>query len=205
MYLTRIKLNIQKRQTIKFLSSQQVIHAAIEGCFDESEKTRKLWRLDYYQGKPCILLLSQEKPKLETLLIQFGDESAPKEILDYEKVLNLVANGQQYKFRLTANPVHSVKKEGQDRGKVLPHITIEQQNKWLADRSEKYGFKVTTGDIVERSRKRFIRNHKAVMFSMVTYEGFLEITDEKAFKQALVNGIGREKAYGCGLLTLAKL
>ena len=40
---------------------------------------------------------------------------------------------------------------------------------------------------------------------MVTFEGILEISDEEVFKQTLVDGIGREKAYGCGLLTLARL
>ena len=37
----------------------------------------------------------------------------------------------------------------------------------------------------------------------VTYEGLLTVTDADAFRKALVNGIGREKAYGMGLLTVA--
>jgi CRISPR system Cascade subunit CasE len=205
MYLTRIRLNTQKKQTIKLLSSQQVVHATIESCFNEIEKTRKLWRLDYFQGKPCILLLSHTKPELEPFLSQFGYEKEPKEIRDYQKVLDLIANRQQFKFRLTANPVYSVKKEGEKRGQIMPHITIEQQEKWLSEKSEKYGFKIIQDEIVERDRKRFMRNHRAVMFSMVTFEGILEISDEGVFKQTLVDGIGREKAYGCGLLTLARL
>lgn len=37
----------------------------------------------------------------------------------------------------------------------------------------------------------------------VTYEGILTVTDADALRNALVNGIGREKAYGMGLMTLA--
>ena len=33
-------------------------------------------------------------------------------------------------------------------------------------------------------------------------EGILEITDLKKFKNAMISGIGREKAYGMGLLTV---
>lgn len=36
----------------------------------------------------------------------------------------------------------------------------------------------------------------------VTYEGVLTVTDEELLKVALTNGIGREKAYGLGILTI---
>ena len=35
-----------------------------------------------------------------------------------------------------------------------------------------------------------------------TYEGILTITDLEKFKAALINGIGKKKAYGCGFLTI---
>jgi CRISPR system Cascade subunit CasE len=40
---------------------------------------------------------------------------------------------------------------------------------------------------------------------VAVFEGVLQISDESLFKAALTNGIGRAKAYGCGLLTLANL
>lgn len=44
-----------------------------------------------------------------------------------------------------------------------------------------------------------------VTLAVAEYEGVLQITDLEAFKSMLVNGLGRGKAYGCGLLTLARL
>ena len=38
----------------------------------------------------------------------------------------------------------------------------------------------------------------------VTYEGMLTVTDAELFRQALTQGIGREKAYGMGLLTIMR-
>jgi CRISPR system Cascade subunit CasE len=35
------------------------------------------------------------------------------------------------------------------------------------------------------------------------YDGHALITDPNTTKHALLNGIGRSKAYGCGLLSLA--
>ena len=36
-----------------------------------------------------------------------------------------------------------------------------------------------------------------------TFDGRLTVTDPEALRQALTSGIGRAKAYGCGLMTLA--
>ncbi|MFQ6144591.1 type I-E CRISPR-associated protein Cas6/Cse3/CasE [Streptomyces seoulensis] len=39
----------------------------------------------------------------------------------------------------------------------------------------------------------------------VTFDGRLEVTDPDLLRRALTHGIGKAKAYGCGLLTLAPL
>ena len=36
----------------------------------------------------------------------------------------------------------------------------------------------------------------------VTYEGILKVVDEEKVRKVLTDGIGREKAYGVGLMTL---
>jgi CRISPR system Cascade subunit CasE len=39
----------------------------------------------------------------------------------------------------------------------------------------------------------------------VTFDGRLEVTEPQLLRRALTHGIGKAKAYGCGLLTLAPL
>ena len=43
------------------------------------------------------------------------------------------------------------------------------------------------------------------MCSGKTYEGILTVTDAEAFRNALVKGIGREKAFGMGMLTVTRV
>ena len=43
---------------------------------------------------------------------------------------------------------------------------------------------------------------QAVTILQVQYEGVLEVTDSAKLRAALIQGIGRAKAYGCGLMTL---
>ncbi len=38
----------------------------------------------------------------------------------------------------------------------------------------------------------------------VTFDGRLEVTDPVALRRTLTMGLGKAKAYGCGLMTLAQ-
>lgn len=57
---------------------------------------------------------------------------------------------------------------------------------------------------VLRFRKGESKQHN-VNISMARFRGELEITDTEQLRDTLINGMGRGKAYGCGLLTLAPL
>lgn len=205
MYLSRVKINTNIRNTIKFLSSPQVMHAAVEASFADNDNTRKLWRIDYYMGKPYILIFSSNKPDFTSFINQFGYTDELGEIKDYQKVYDILRNNQEYRFRLSANPVYSIKQENGKRGKIVPHITIAQQEEWLKKKSEKIGFALGDFSIVRRDIKKFVRQNKYVTLSIVEYEGVLKITDAEIFRKTVTQGIGRAKSYGCGLLTLAKV
>lgn len=47
-------------------------------------------------------------------------------------------------------------------------------------------------------------DNRVVTLLSVTFEGLLEVTDEELFKNMLINGIGRGKAYGMGLMTVMR-
>jgi CRISPR system Cascade subunit CasE len=93
--------------------------------------------------------------------------------------------------------------------------------RWLLQRQENAGFKIARRSastdprdeldehqvIVHNRRELAFKKkgtQKPVTLVTVTYDGRLEITDPEAFRRALTHGIGKAKAYGCGLMTLAK-
>jgi CRISPR system Cascade subunit CasE len=55
-----------------------------------------------------------------------------------------------------------------------------------------------------RGQKRD-QDRGGIVVEPVRYDGHLIITDPDAFTTAILNGIGRAKAYGCGLLSLAPM
>lgn len=152
-------------------------------------------------------------------------------IREMDAFLDGLEVGQRWGFRLCVNPVFREAGQTNARGKkkILAHVTQDQQTQWVLDRAESLGFRVLTsaehgGDLpvledrdghrvdganllingVERSIAEFKRGGSRVTLAVATFEGVLEVTDPEALRHGLVHGIGRGKAYGCGLMTLAR-
>lgn len=205
MFLSRVPLDIEKRETIKALNSPSIFHGAIESSF-AGERMRNLWRIDTLNGQMYMLLLSIVEPDLQKFGTQFGLDDCYAETKNYDVLLDRIKNGDRWRFRLTANPTKTVKTADGSRGKVTACALLNDEKNWLLDKASKNGFRLENDsfDVTESSWQRFYKkdSKKAVSLRKVTYEGILEISDAELFKQALVNGIGRGKAYGMGLLTV---
>lgn len=196
------------------MASPSKFHGAVENCFaveDHSSlrENRKLWRIDRLGGNYYMLLLSPDKPDLGEIKEQFGFEEDMDEIKGYDALLERITEGSIWQFRLTANPTHTVKNGKQERGKVVAHASDKFQMEWLYQKAEQNGFTVLTEDscIVESDWKIFYKreNKNRVRLKETTYQGVLRVDHEDLFRNALINGVGRGKAYGMGLLTVMRV
>ncbi|MFB0918615.1 MAG: type I-E CRISPR-associated protein Cas6/Cse3/CasE [Clostridiaceae bacterium] len=209
MYLSRVEIDTKDRFRMSDLSQLGAYHAWVENSFPEEIqnkiRSRKLWRIDKFQGKMFLLIVSDSKPE-KSFLEKYGvkDSSQSKE---YEPILEKLREGQILRFKTTLNPVHSVStgKDSGKRGSVYPMVTIGQKMEFLKNRAELNGFSLEDNDfyisdsVTDVLKKRDLKQER---ISKVTYEGTLRITDLELFKKALITGIGKKKAYGCGLLTV---
>ena len=207
MVLSRLQLDTARRSTMKALASPNLLHGAIEQAFS-GERGRNLWRIDMLGGKTYLLLLSQDTPDLSKAAAQFGLPGCGWESRPYEPLLNRIEAGSVWQFRLTANPTVSKPREGEARGKVLGHITETYQKQWLLSRADSHGFSLHEEQFrgVECRWLRFRKGTdggRPVSLLSVSYEGLLTVTDSELFRKTLCEGLGRGKAYGLGLLTVA--
>lgn len=194
------------------LGSPQKLHGAIERCFEERQ--RNLWRIDWLNNICYLLLLSEKNPDMKQFLNQFGKLSSPEywETKDYNKLLDQVDVGQSWRFRLRSNPVQSSARDKNPktgRGKLYAHVTPAQQKQWLIAKSDSCGFSLNEDSfsVIQNQWLKFSKkgeSKKPVSLHTVTFEGLLNITDQEIFHQTLKTGIGRGKAYGCGLLTITR-
>ena len=233
MYLSRIELDIRRRETLSALAYPVVMHGAIEDSFALKEE-RKLWRIDTLGDKTYLLLLSKRELNPDNLLRQFAPlrSSNPRNDFfvskDYEPLLKRIENGQKYRFRLCANPVHHTRKNKEDissERQRLAHVTHEQQCDWLLKRANSLGFSLDQGDAYTTSDGTVFHTHPSfqvvaddwkifkkgssqsakITLRQTTFEGVLTVSDVDLFKEKLTLGIGHGKAYGCGLMTIIRL
>lgn len=214
MYLSRVEIDAKNHRKLKKLTHLGAYHNWVEQSFpaeiDKGERFRHLWRIDELGNHKYLLIVSQDKPDLNKL----EDYGVPgtAQTKNYDTYLNNLSTDNYYKFRLTANPSYRIS-DKEKKSHVVPHITIAQQMKWLFDRTEKNGFKLFQGSdnnydftVVNRNWPvLYKKGNKKVRLSQVTFEGVLKVIDIDKFKKAMTCGIGREKAYGMGLLTVIPL
>lgn len=151
-------------------------------------------------------------------------------IRPYEPLLQRLESGQQFVFRLRTNPVVATKDpdrltpaqlervKATGRSVLVAHRTVRHQLEWLTGRVERHGFEIPPATaseemkepilnvaVVGRERLRFNRGKGkgTVTIQTATFQGQLVVTDPALLREAMTNGIGRARAYGCGLLTLA--
>ncbi len=226
MYLTRMEIDMRRKKTMIAFANRQLFHGAVESAF-EGERKRRLWRIDRLGDKCYLLIVSEDKPDLRSAFEQYGpyQRDAYWETRKYDTLLDCIENGSIWQFRLTANPtVSSSKNKNKDantgvrgsqaddskskRGDVYAHNVERYQREWLLKRAEKNGFYIEDEKfaIVQSQWMQFNKpkERNRVSFISVTYEGYLTVTDKEAFVKTLVEGIGREKAYGMGMLTVMR-
>lgn len=212
MYLSRVELDETRRETMRALMAPQKLHGAVEQAFP-GERRRRLWRLDRLHGRLYLLLLSEQQPDLSILTGQFGRPGEKKggESRSYDSLLQRIAPGTVWQFRLTANPTKSCPdpSDPSSRGTVHAHITAEYQKQWLLQRAQKHGFSLRADEFTVTGSRwlRFSKGREQgspVSLLAVTYEGVLRVEDADLFRSLLINGIGRGKAYGLGLMTVLR-
>ena len=218
MFLSRFGINPARRGARFLLGNPQAMHAAVMSAFPPNQPGpdgRVLWRVDRDGHAATLYIVSPAEPDLTHLVEQAGWATATWDTRDYAQLLGRIQPDQRWAFRLQANPV----KQSMDpltKGKRLPHVTPAQQGQWLADRAERNGFAIETAEdgspqlqVSARTKSAFGRNdpHHPESKATVTlvraqFDGILRVTDRNLFQTALTAGIGRAKAYGCGLMTI---
>ncbi|MFJ2371308.1 type I-E CRISPR-associated protein Cas6/Cse3/CasE [Streptomyces sp. NPDC087769] len=196
----------------------------------EGSAPRVLWRVDRNATSETLLyIVSPTRPDLTGLVQQAGWPASDEPgwtTFAYEDFLAALHPGDTWGFRLTANPVHNIRHEYVKKGertKRAAHRTPHHQMEWLLKRQEQAGFEIVEkpverrllpeGDAYElivrdQVPMRFRRppakaGRNDVQLTRVTFDGRLRITDTALFRRTLTHGLGKAKAYGCGLMTLA--
>lgn len=169
-FLTKIAINPHRAGSVKLLGNPHLLHGAVAGGIPTDPRNeRLLWRLETTDRfRPVVLVLSQTHPDYTALVENHGWPNAPAGApvtKDYTPLLERLTVGQEYRFRLTANPVQNTRKpdkltdaqqqrqatwdaktgtaaERGARGHRVAHRTAAHQRQWLLACAAKRGFAI---------------------------------------------------------------
>ena len=224
MYFSRITLNPdtdQKQLARALCNDSYREHQALWQLFDDDPDAGRdfLYRQVIEDGHIKYYILSRRIPVNNTGLWRID----PPKVYDPQ-----LSEGQQLFFMLRVNPVVTVTTQSgrQQRHDVVmqeklrigyqklpemerpPLQQLVQQSgiNWLSARTDSNGFSIEPRQVVadgyQQHRNRIKRQRRLICYSTVDFQGILTVKHNERFRKALFSGIGKSKAFGCGLLLI---
>lgn len=227
LWLSRIALNPMSGRAITLAADATLLHKAIYSLFPPKENDRILFRVDSGPAGPIVLIQSATSPDFSKLELTASDlrEAPLSKLLDLE-----LREGEQYSFRLLARPskrcLHdfswwsphtsrlSVRENFKPelyavaKGTRFDLRSDEDQIAWLRRKGISSGFRVQHCELTPynlpaiKSSLNF--RHRSGSFTAILFDGVLTVTDPASMFEAIKSGIGTQKAFGFGLLSLAR-
>ncbi|ECD9255428.1 type I-E CRISPR-associated protein Cas6/Cse3/CasE [Salmonella enterica subsp. diarizonae] len=210
MYLSRITLHTAQLVPSQLLHlverGEYVMHQWLWELFPGGKERQFLYRREELQGAFRFFVLSQERPAESAIFDVQCRPFAPE-----------LSVGQILRFTLRANPTickagkrHDLLMEAKRQVKTQPDSrdiwTYQQQAalEWLSRQGEQNGFSLREAS-VDAYRQQQIRREKfrqMIQFSSVDYAGVLVVNNPVLFLQRLVQGYGKSRAFGCGMMLI---
>ncbi len=218
MYFSKITL---KPSTNKADYAQMVCsntykeHQVLWKLFSDDPDAKRdfIYRYEPRQNTPAYYIVSERKPV-------DNDYFWDIQCKDYDPVLT---TGQQFAFMLRVNPV--ITKEGK-RHDVVMHlkynkykdkktrppsqvIVEEAGREWLVTRAESGGFIFDDSSVridgYQPNTSGRKKGKKEIRYNTMDFRGILTVTEPELFNKTLMQGIGKAKAFGCGLMLIRKV
>lgn len=220
MYLSRLFPNIRNAAARRDLTQLYQMHRTIMRSFPEilpedNGNGRVLFRLDELPGDtPVLLVQSPLLPDWSKLPVGYLDRKP-----EGKPFTPALAHGQMVAFRLRANPTRKQQTVvpgarydavGTNAKKRLGIFRAEEQEDWLRRRLDEGGLRVlrvSLSNVEKTSDNTRIhadnRRHE-LTFASVRFDGIAVITKPDAVVRTLQYGVGSGKAFGFGMLSLAR-
>lgn len=170
-----------------------------------ARKARILFRFDIEGDSGFLYVQTKIKPDWS------GLDLAPNVAIVGPRLLRLppMQPEMRLRFRLLARPARRIAaKSSPDRGRRLSLIHEQEQRDWLDRKAAIHGFLVDHCTMLNRvwhdtKHPERLPNGPPKPITATLFEGVLVVTDPGKLQHALSNGIGPQKAFGFGLLSVA--
>jgi CRISPR system Cascade subunit CasE len=228
MFLSKLVLNVRNRQARYDLARPYELHRTLMNGYAYprvQDRCDLLFRVDSTRiGSSTVLVQTRDMPDWSGLPADYLIQRA-----DFKPLDVMIPAGGRLRFRLRANPTKRVAEKNKALGGVMAGkrvgvLSETEQIRWLLRKGEVGGFRIPgawvdakhpqTGepiqlpnfrvDVVPEGRDRNGKPGHEGVFIAVRFEGVLEVTDRDQLQKTVSEGVGSAKAFGFGLLSLAR-
>ncbi len=202
VYLSKLIPNIRSRRARKDLADPYEMHRTLSQGFGQGEAAFKAAR--------CLFRIEEKRSEERYVLAQSLCEPCWEAVSQNETYLTQppvikrfephFSPGERCRFRLRANP--TVKREG----KRFALYRREEYMQWLERKIEAAGGKLLAVMASPGKQYRFRdkEGHPVALFGL-QFDGTVEVVSGGRLETAVREGVGSAKAFGFGLLSLARL
>jgi CRISPR system Cascade subunit CasE len=222
MFLSRLTLNARSREARRDLGDVYQLHRTIMAAFKQvpdspaRESLEVLFRLESRGPLPIVLVQSRYEPRWELPAGYLAPGTDP-ECKPIGHILDAIKAGGTYRFRLLANPTRKIARfdetgARQRQGKRVDLRRDDDRVAWLERKGTQHGFQLARVgdagnlDVLVRSSGRHVgrRDGARVTVAGAQFDGRLVVENADRVRAAIARGVGPGKAFGFGLLTLAR-
>ncbi|WP_405814400.1 type I-E CRISPR-associated protein Cas6/Cse3/CasE [Streptomyces sp. NBC_01390] len=206
--LARIRLNPHSRDVQRDLRDAAQMHKTLMRLVPDHlgdtprHNSGLLFRVD--ETEQTSTLLVQATIPLDAGRLPAGYGHA--EIKNLAPMFAALRKGLTVRYRTTVDPAKRERlplEQKNTRGKITP-LAGAEADQWWTGRAAAAGLDLHT---LLPTPLRLVRSAtgggSTLRHSLIRYDGTATVTDPDALTIALLNGIGRSKSYGAGLLSLA--
>ncbi len=199
MRISQVRIPVANRKWQRFLANPYVQHAELASCFEGDP--RFLYRLEPEAADGLATLLVQSNTEPRWIASDLLGQLSPQMRASKEFALGLTT-GTVLRFRVRANP--TVKRDGKRRAVIGETSLVE----WLERKLGAIGARLCGAVVIPEGPLRAARSEphgrRSMTFSSVRFEGEVEVVDPEMFRLGVEAGIGSAKAFGFGLVSLAR-
>lgn len=211
MFLSKALLNLSSEDVRTDLDNCQKMHCRLMSLFGRCPNGQPardffevLYRLENtITGEKYILIQSRDLPDWTSLPNGYlGQSNGTANPLTKVTPEDHFKNGMTLRFKLQANPT----RRDIITKKWINYKTLEECLSWLLKKGEDHGFKVLENTVaIDRTTVSGEKcGEQKMFFNSAVFEGVLHITDAIVFKKAYIEGVGKGRAYGHGLISVAR-
>ncbi|WP_028478548.1 type I-E CRISPR-associated protein Cas6/Cse3/CasE [Nocardia sp. CNY236] len=208
IWLTRIRLNLRDKAVHRDLHNIVGLHQRLMRMMPTElgptprAESGLLYRIDETRTGTHLLVQSRHYPEFSELPPTYGD-TATRELTP---LLDRLVTGNTISYRLAANTSKRLGRTSERAGKLVA-LRGEDAQTWWQQRAQRCGLDLHTVSLLDlpdaRGKRIASTPGDRIRHAVTRFDGIATITDSHALRNAVTGGIGRGRAHGCGLLSLA--